>query len=185
MIQLILVLALGIVIAVGIERLLNQYSKRLKEDCLRMAAARDALEQQKRLVDAVLDNDHIPYAIKSFVIDVSSLIPEQAAAMKIADWVERGGSARSVDPDAEEDAIFDSLRELNKSHPEAFEIVVSSLRAAFVTTMLQWPSTAAMLVKYAHRISSESTSEVTASAAAVQRAARSNHWMDGNNVVPA
>lgn len=184
--QTIVVVATGMGLAVAFERLIRQYSKRLKDDCLRMSASQEALARQRRLVDAVVENPSIPFSVKTFVVDVSSVIPEQTVALKIADWVDEDMPPhRSAGTDSETDAIFDSLRELNRSHPEAFELVVSSLRGAFVTTLIQWPATAAALLKFAHQIYSESTTEVTASAAAVHRAAKSNHWMDGDNVVPA
>ncbi|WP_141340908.1 hypothetical protein [Bradyrhizobium sp. USDA 3458] len=168
----------GMIFAVALERLLRQYCKRLRDDNARMIAARDALVEQQRLADAVADDPVIPYAVKCFVLDMSFLASERAVAEKLADWIDAGMPANVAQSPDEVIPIFDQLRELNRSHPQAFEAVTGALRGAMIAAVVQWPSTAAKLFRAAHRISAESTTEVAASAVAVHRAAKTNHWLD-------
>jgi hypothetical protein len=170
----------AILLAVLLERLLRQYYRKLKDDCSRIEAAQNALKSQKQLVDHILDNEAISLSIKTFVIELSEVIPEQKMAYRIAEWTKHGMPETKVDEKIEKEAdeLFDELRLLSKSNQEAFELVVSAFRGAFVTTMLQWPTTARCMQRLSYKIAVESNSEVAKSAAAVHRASRVNHWID-------
>ena len=177
----IIILALiAVFLASGIERLLRQYQRKLKDDCSRINVAQDALKRQRDLIDRVMDDRSIPPSIKAFVVEVSAIIPDREMAYKLATWFEAGmpSPPGSEKADAEADQLFDNLRSLSKSNQEAFELVTSALRGALVTTMLQWPVTARCMQRLYYKLAVETTTEVAKSAASVHRAARLHHWAD-------
>lgn len=157
----------AIAVAAILERLLRQYHRKLKDDCSRIEVAQNALAAQKQLIDRILDSDSIPFSVKNFVLDVSEIIPDQEMAYDLAKWIENGMPEphSNEKTDQEADELFDDLRALRTSNLEAFELAMSGLRGALITTMLQWPTTARCMQRMAYKLAVESTNEVAKSAA--------------------
>jgi hypothetical protein len=177
---------IAVALAAILERLLRQYLRKLRDDCARMDAALKALKDQQTLLNRIIDHENIAPAIKLFVVELSGVIPERNTALRMAEWIKNGMPFRSdEDQDLEADKFFEDLRLLNKSDPDAFELVVGALRGAFVTMMLQWPTTTRAMQQLAYKLAVESTTQVAKSAAAVHRAARVHHWIDTDQALPA
>lgn len=162
----------AVVIAASLGRLLRQYLLRLKDDCSRIEAARAALKAQKQWLDRVLDSHIIPESVKKFIVEVSEVVPDRDMAYRLAQWMEDGMPEPKTNKNEEPDELFDDLRNLRSSHPEAFELAVSALRGAIITIMLQWPATARCLQRMSYKLAVESSTEVAKSAA------RFHHWAD-------
>jgi hypothetical protein len=186
-IQIIATVLAAVATAVIFERLLRQYLRKLRDDCARMDVAHKALKDQQSLLDRIVGHKSIAPATKLFVVELSGVIPQQKTALRMAEWIKDGMPSRNNDEkeDQEADQFFEELRALNKSDPDAFELVVGALRGAFVTMMLQWPTTARAMQMLAHKLAVESTTQVAKSAAAVHRAARFHHWIDTDHAIPA
>lgn len=172
-------------VAVIAERLLRQYIRKLRDDCTRIEAARSALVDQQHLIDRVIKSESVPESVKAFVIDLSAIVPDREIAHSIADWINQGMPDGDDEPASETDAFFGSLRSLRKTDPDAFDLTIGTMRGAFVTMMLQWPSTARTMQRLAHRLAAESATEVVKSAAAVHRAASTHHWISTDHAVAA
>jgi hypothetical protein len=175
----------AILLAAALERLLRQYHRKLIDDCTRIEAAQTALKEQQQRIDNIIGHKIIPSAVKIFVVELSEVIPNKKIAYKVAEWIDAGMPHDNDEADDETDRFFDDLRTLSKSNQEAFELVTSALRGAFVTMMLQWPATTRCMQRLAYKLAVESTSEVAKSAIAVRRAARHHHWIDTDQAVPA
>ena len=171
----------AMVFAVALERLLRQYYRKLKDDCSRIEAAQNALTAQKQLIDRILDNENISLSVKNFVIELSEIVPDQDMGYRFAKWIESGMPEPKSDEkaDKEADELFDDLRRLRTSNPEAFELTTSALRGALITTMLQWPATARCMQRMSYKLAVELTNEVAKSAA------RFNHWKDAGQPLAA
>ncbi|MGB6659016.1 MAG: hypothetical protein WBE90_07960 [Xanthobacteraceae bacterium] len=180
-----MIAVVAVLIAATVERLMRQYRRKLTDDCSRIEAAKTALIEQQRLIDRIIVHKNISENIKAFVLEVSGVIPSQKMAYKVAAWI-NDGMPDVVDKDSDEaketNAFFDNLRSLRQSDQEAFELINSALRGAFVTMMLQWPTTARCLQRLYYKFAVESTTEVVKSAAAVQHAARHKHWVDAEPI---
>jgi hypothetical protein len=171
---------IGTLVAAALERLLRQYHRKLKDDCGRINAAKSALEDQERIIDRILDRKTIPENIRTFVVEVAEIIPSQESAYRLAAWVDSGMPNVDNEPENETELneFYDNLRTLRQVDEEGFELVNIALRGSFVTTMLQWPTTARSLQRLYYKFAVESSQDVVKSAAAVHRAARHEHWSD-------
>jgi hypothetical protein len=170
----VVVALVSIIIATALGRLLRHYLRRLQDDSSRIDAARAALKAQKQWIDRILDSDIIANSIKTFVLDLSEVVPDHAMAYRLAKWMESGMPEPDTDKrtNDEADELFNDLRNLRSSHPEAFELAVGGMRGAIVTIMLQWPATARCMQRISYKLAVESSTEVAKSAARFQ------HWAD-------
>ena len=157
------------VLALSVDGLMRATTKKLNDDAERMDAARGAMNRHRHALEHVLASENVEPILKSYILDISRRVPDEASAPALVRWFEDRLPHRGDKTDADE-GFSNALADLKSADPQAYREMIVAMRTALVAMIMQWPDVSDRF-RIMAELAGEDAGEASAAAAAVRSAA--------------
>lgn len=162
---------LAVLIAVAIERLVAHFCRRADEECSRLDAAVEAMEDQQASLDALLSRDTVPEIVKETLIMFCEAALTKRGAHSMLRMVISGDEVRDIPAEVQQkiDDFVAATNRMRERDADAYELYRTFIYRVPIMAFLQSPETYKAMGQLSLRLAEEREPAAARDAALMMR----------------